>query len=67
MKLEKKRSASMDRILNKLRTAQAKAHDLRELMSNNLSDQAPTSKQVVSLRRYVKMRSLGGCFSSHAD
>lgn len=68
MKLEKKRSASMDRILNKLRIAQTKAHELRELMSNNLANQAPRSKyQVVSFRKYVKMGSLGGCFSSHAN
>ncbi|PWZ26854.1 hypothetical protein Zm00014a_003945 [Zea mays] len=33
MKLEKKRSSSMDRILGKLRSAQKKAHDMRSVVS----------------------------------
>lgn len=35
VKLEKKRSASMDKILNKLRTAQMKAQEMRSIVSGN--------------------------------
>lgn len=35
MKLEKQRSAAMDKILNKLRTAQLKAQDMRNSMADS--------------------------------
>lgn len=61
LKLEKKRTASMDRILNKLRVAQTKAQDLRKSVSNNHANNAPRSKAKVGPFR--KMGSLGGCFT----
>ncbi|KAK1372242.1 Remorin, C-terminal protein [Heracleum sosnowskyi] len=66
MKLEKRRTASMDRILNKLRIAQTKAQDLRVSVSDNHANNAPRSKpKVVPFRKFVKMGSLGGCFTGH--
>ncbi|KAL0382166.1 UNVERIFIED_CONTAM: hypothetical protein Scaly_0503900 [Sesamum calycinum] len=60
MKLEKKRSASMDKITNKLRAAQMKA----EAMRNLLSDRAPTtSHKGISFCTYVKICSLSSCFT----
>ncbi|OMO56665.1 hypothetical protein CCACVL1_26374 [Corchorus capsularis] len=41
MKLEKKRSASMDKILSKLRMAQMKAQEMRSSMSGNEDKQIP--------------------------
>ncbi|KAK1383280.1 Terminase small subunit, Remorin [Heracleum sosnowskyi] len=69
MKLEKKRTTSMDKILNKLRIAQTRAHDMRELMTDNLDNQIPKSKvnKFSSLRKYVVLGSIGSCFRSHAD
>ncbi|KAL0343695.1 UNVERIFIED_CONTAM: hypothetical protein Sangu_1256900 [Sesamum angustifolium] len=60
MKLEKKRSASIDNITNKLRAAQMKA----EAMRNLLSDRAPTtSHKGISFCTYVKICSLSSCFT----
>lgn len=69
MKLEKKRTASMDKILNKLRIAQTRAHDMRQLMTDNLDNQIPKSKvnKFSSLRKYVELGPIGSCFRSHAD
>lgn len=39
VKLEKKRSASMDKILSKLRTAQTKAQEMRSIISGNNNEQ----------------------------
>lgn len=66
MKLEKRRTASMDRILNKLRIAQTKAQDLRESVSDNHAYNASRSKpKVVPFRKFAKMSSLGSCFTGH--
>lgn len=66
MKLEKRRTASMDRILIKLRIAETKAQDLRESVSDNHAHNAPRSKpKVVPFRKLVKMGSLGSCFTGH--
>lgn len=43
VKLEKKRSASMDRIMNKLNASQMKAQAMRNLLSENDAPQARTS------------------------
>ncbi|KAI3452019.1 hypothetical protein Pfo_008684 [Paulownia fortunei] len=59
MKLEKKRSASMDKIMNKLRASQMKA----QAMKNLLADQAPrTTHKGISCCIYVKICSLCNCF-----
>ncbi|PWA37750.1 terminase small subunit, Remorin [Artemisia annua] len=65
MKLEKKKSASMDKILNKHRAAQMKAQEMRRNMSESAAGQAPrTSRKFRSLRRHVT-DSLTGCFRCH--
>ncbi|KAI3794089.1 hypothetical protein L1987_36715 [Smallanthus sonchifolius] len=59
MKLEKKKSESMDKIMKKLKTAQMKAQEMRKTMSAN---QAPRVKhKVMFLHRYPKI-SLTCCF-----
>ncbi|XP_076923841.1 uncharacterized protein LOC143586109 [Bidens hawaiensis] len=59
MKLEKKKADSMDKIMNKLKTSQMKAQEIRKTMSAN---QAPrTTHKVMFLRRYPKI-SLTRCF-----
>lgn len=68
MKLEKKRSASIDKILNKLKVAQVKAQDMRKSMSESPRHQAPrNSSKVLSFRKFVKMHSLNGCFTCHVS
>lgn len=62
MKLEKKKSASMDRIMKKLRIAQMKAQEMRKTMSE--SEAPRTSRKVMSLQRYAHV-SLISCFRSH--
>ncbi|XP_024975764.1 uncharacterized protein LOC112513662 isoform X1 [Cynara cardunculus var. scolymus] len=65
MKLEKKKSASMDKILNKHRAAQMKAQEMRRNVSDNVADQAPKNfRKFRTLRRYVT-NSFGGCFRCH--
>lgn len=59
MKLEKKRSAGMDKILNRLRAAQMRAESMRNSLSESRS---PASCRRVSLLTYVKTFSLGNCF-----
>ncbi|KAJ0704126.1 putative remorin [Helianthus annuus] len=59
MKLEKKKSESMDKIMNKLEIAQMKAQEMRKSLSAN---QAPrTHHKVMFLHRYPKI-SLTRCF-----
>ncbi|KAM7507105.1 hypothetical protein LguiA_017558 [Lonicera macranthoides] len=67
MKLEKKRLASMDKILKKLRAAQMKAQEVRRVISESPAHRARrTSHKVVCFSGYVKMASLGGCFACDA-
>lgn len=67
MKLEKKRSSSMDRIMNKLRTAQKKAQEMREsVLSNQSYRVARSSHKAVSLIKTRQIRSLSGCFTCPA-
>ncbi|KAM0057889.1 putative remorin [Helianthus debilis subsp. tardiflorus] len=60
MKLEKKKAASMDKILKKHRAAQMKAQELRRNTSEDVSPRH--SRKFRSLRRYVT-DSFKGCFS----
>ncbi|XP_059641476.1 uncharacterized protein LOC132283535 [Cornus florida] len=67
MKLEKKRSASMDKILNKLKIAEMKAQEMRSSVSDNHSPQIRRSyDKVLVLRKYVKIGSLRNWFTCHA-
>ncbi|EOY14432.1 hypothetical protein QUC31_000044 [Theobroma cacao] len=67
MKLEKKRSSSMDKIMNKLRSAQKRAQEMRSLMLANQAHQVTrTSHKALSFSRTRQMGSLSGCFTCHA-
>lgn len=63
MKLEKKRSASMDKILNKFRASQLKAQTMRNLLSESDAPEARTlSRSGSSIRKYVKLHLRSNCF-----
>ncbi|VFQ70365.1 unnamed protein product [Cuscuta campestris] len=62
MKLEKKRSASMNKILNKLRYAQTKAQEMRGAVSEKHNKKA--SNKAVPFGKRFKV-SFGSCFSCH--
>ncbi|MQM12582.1 hypothetical protein Taro_045501 [Colocasia esculenta] len=65
MKLEKMRSSSMDKIFNKLRSAQRKAQEKRDAVASSKADQvARTAKKVPSCRK-AQIGSLSGCFTCH--
>ena len=65
MKLEKKKSSSMDKILNKLRVAQVKAQKMRSTVS---VDEVPkTNHKIFSFKKYVQMGSFSGCFTSYVS
>ncbi|KAK3028296.1 hypothetical protein RJ639_037473 [Escallonia herrerae] len=67
MKLEKKRSSSIEKIINKLRSAQRKAHEMRSsAIANQAHQVARTSHKVISFRRTRQIGSLSGCFTCHA-
>ncbi|XP_073304765.1 uncharacterized protein [Primulina huaijiensis] len=67
MQLEKKRSSSMDKIMNKLRSAQKKAQNMRSLTITNQSHQVERpSVKALSFRRTRQIGSLSGCFTCHA-
>ncbi|KAK8624298.1 hypothetical protein V6N13_065645 [Hibiscus sabdariffa] len=67
MKLEKKRRSSLDKIMNKLRSAQKRAEEMRSLMLANQAHQVTRpSHKAVSLRRTRQIGSLSGCFTCHA-
>nr|GMC99258.1 uncharacterized protein LOC109177885 [Ipomoea batatas] len=61
MKLEKKRSASMNKIMNKLRTAQMKAQEMRGAISEK--HDAKDSTKAISFGKQFKMAFFSGCFS----
>lgn len=66
MKLEKKRSSSMDKIVNRLRAAQKKAHDMRESVAANQDPSVRRSAGKASRHcRTSKLSSLSGCFICH--
>ncbi|CAN4082907.1 unnamed protein product [Withania somnifera] len=63
VKLEKRRSASMDKILNKLRHAQLKAQDMRRATSESQPRQSPRdSHGNIPFREYFKIASFSNCF-----
>ncbi|KAF3639450.1 putative MAP kinase kinase kinase mkh1-like isoform 1 [Capsicum annuum] len=63
MKLEKKRSASMDKIVNKLRHAQLKAQDMRRATSESQPRQSRRdSHRIIPFRQYFKIASFRSCF-----
>ncbi|XP_065847673.1 uncharacterized protein [Euphorbia lathyris] len=67
MKLEKKRSSSMDRIMNKLRSAQKRAQDMRSsVLTNQASQVSRSSHKAISFRRTRQIGSFSGCFTCHA-
>ncbi|XP_020675101.1 uncharacterized protein LOC110094249 isoform X1 [Dendrobium catenatum] len=67
MKLEKKRSSSMEKILNRLRSAQRKAQDMRSSVVDRQVYMVPrTGRRVSYLRKYGRMSSFRGCFTCHA-
>ncbi|CAK7347533.1 unnamed protein product [Dovyalis caffra] len=67
MKLEKKRSSSMDRIMNKLRSAQKRAQEMRSSVLANQAHQVSTnSHKAVSFRITRQKGPLSGCFTCHA-
>ncbi|KAJ6412994.1 hypothetical protein OIU84_005918 [Salix udensis] len=63
MKLEKKRSSSMDKIMNKLRMARMKAEEMRSSMSSRQDQQVSQKSHKIKLAR---LTSLGSCFTCHA-
>ncbi|KAK1436588.1 hypothetical protein QVD17_02370 [Tagetes erecta] len=67
MKLEKKRSSSMDRIIHKLQSAQKKAEEMREsALSNSPHRVAKSSHKAISLNKTRHVRFLTGCFTCPA-
>ncbi|KAJ6919587.1 hypothetical protein NC651_013515 [Populus alba x Populus x berolinensis] len=67
MKLEKKRSSSMDKIMNKLRIAQMKAEEMRSSMSTRQDQQVSQKSHKIKLfHKRARLTSLGSCFTCHA-
>lgn len=67
MKLEKKRSSSMDKIVKKLKSAQKKAQEMRNfVLANQMSQVDGSSQRVVSSGRSPQRTSLSSCFTCHA-
>lgn len=56
----------MDKIMNKLRSAQKKAQDMRSSVLTDQAQVAGTSHRTVSIRITRQMGSLSGCFTCHA-
>lgn len=67
MKLEKKRSSSMDKIIKKLKSAQKRAQEMRHsVLANQMSQVDGSSQGVISSGRSLQRTSLSGCFACHA-
>ncbi|KAJ3677024.1 hypothetical protein LUZ60_002748 [Juncus effusus] len=64
IKLERKKSSSMDKILNKLKFAQKKAQDMRS--SNQIQEVPRSTKRVLHCNKNSQITSLSGCFTCHA-
>lgn len=62
VKLEKKRSESTDKILNKLRTAQVKVQAMRMSMTENQVQQSSRVSPKIFLSKALKKGSILGCF-----
>ncbi|CAN0892021.1 Remorin 4.1 [Linum grandiflorum] len=66
VKLEKKRSSSMDKIMTKLRLAQTKAQKMRGSMSSSQEHQiSKTPQKQISADKYMRLSSLRSCFTCH--
>nr|VDD03138.1 unnamed protein product [Brassica rapa] len=67
VKLEKKRSSSMARIMRKVKSAEKKAEEMRRSVLDNQAPSASRGK-ALSFRRSgkTKISSLSGCFTCHA-
>ncbi|KAF5738215.1 Remorin family protein putative isoform 1 [Tripterygium wilfordii] len=64
MKLEKKRSSSMDKILNNLRISHKKAQEMRNSISDRQDNQSSkTYHKVTFLSKHAKISSLKSCFT----
>ncbi|XP_020218243.1 uncharacterized protein LOC109801555 [Cajanus cajan] len=66
MKLEKKKSSSVDKILKKLRRAQMKAEKMRNRISVQQDEEVSKTGKVFSLHKYAQILSPRSCFGSHA-
>ncbi|KAG2663657.1 hypothetical protein I3843_16G044200 [Carya illinoinensis] len=67
MKLEKKRSSSMDKIMNKLRSAQKRAQVMRSsVLASQANQVTRTSHKALPFCRTRQIGSLSGCFTCHA-
>lgn len=67
MKLEKIRTSSMDKIMNKLRSAQRKAQEMRSsATASEAGKVTKTSGKILSFRKGGQIGSLSGCFTCHA-
>ncbi|KAF0900558.1 hypothetical protein E2562_032648, partial [Oryza meyeriana var. granulata] len=67
MKLEKKRSYSLERIFNTFRSAHRKTHVIRSTTTTNLDQHiSRTVKRPSHLSKNGQMSSLSGCFTCHA-
>ncbi|KAL6656127.1 hypothetical protein ACP70R_006953 [Stipagrostis hirtigluma subsp. patula] len=69
IKLEKKRSSSLDKILNTLRSAQRKAQVMREheaATANQDEKSSRKTKKTGQLNKNGQISSLSGCFTCHA-
>lgn len=68
MKLEKERSSSMDKILNKLGSAQKKAEAMRSAVKGTEAHQrGRTNRKTSFFMRFVHMSFLVSCFTCHAS
>ncbi|XAR64041.1 hypothetical protein NMG60_11024240 [Bertholletia excelsa] len=63
VKLEKKRSSSMDKIMKKLSSAQKKAHEMRNSVSTNQFDQEARTFKVASFPWIRQISFFRGCFA----
>ncbi|KAK8923783.1 hypothetical protein KSP39_PZI019167 [Platanthera zijinensis] len=67
MKLGKKRSSSIEKILNRLRITHRKAQAMQSSVVDTQVCMIPkTNRRVSFLRKYGRMSSFRGCFTCHA-
>uniref|UniRef100_A0A0E0M202 Remorin C-terminal domain-containing protein n=1 Tax=Oryza punctata TaxID=4537 RepID=A0A0E0M202_ORYPU len=67
MKIEKKRSSSLDKIWNTLRSTQRRAQVMRETAAANQDEQSSRkAKRTSHLTKNGQISSLSGCFTCHA-
>lgn len=70
MKLEKKRSSSMEKIMRKVKASEKKAEEMRKsVLDNRVVSNASSGGKSLCFRRSGKKKkivSLSGCFTCHA-